>query len=123
MSKELKRKVYKTKFIDNSDSSEGKDVFFDKEEVVGYDKVNLLSSELNNGLHCPVIYLDFQAVCLPSKTSGNYHLYINRSMTWGQYKKLLDGFLGAGLIQKKWYDDAMKDKRSYVSMPMFIILS
>jgi hypothetical protein len=78
---------------------------------------NLISSELDSGMHKPVLDLDFPAFIVESSTPGHGHLYIEQELTWDQYKALLDGFLAAGLIQKAWYQNAIKDKRSYVRLP------
>lgn len=81
------------------------------------DKANLISSEVQNGMHMPVIDCDFGIQAVPSSTPGHYHLYIDRELTWPQYRALLDGLYKAGLIQEGWYENALKDKRSYVRLP------
>lgn len=81
------------------------------------EKANLLSSELASGNHMPVIDCDYGIQAIPSSTPGHYHLYIDQELSWQQYKALLDGFLTAGLIQKAWYENAIREKRSYVRLP------
>ena len=78
------------------------------------DDAELVSSEGTDGLHYPVIDLDFECELVPSSTPGHYHLYINEGISWERYIRLLEGFLEAGLIQKGWFDEARKDKRTYV---------
>lgn len=78
---------------------------------------NLISSEIQPGRHMPVIDCDFGIQAVASSTPGHYHLYIDKEMTWEQYKALLNGLLNAGLIEYAWYDNAMNDKRSYVRLP------
>lgn len=81
------------------------------------DRANLVSSELPNGLHAPVIDLDFEVHLLPSSTPGKYHLYIDKHITWEQYESLLTGFYMAGLIEAGWYNNALQDKRTYLRLP------
>lgn len=78
---------------------------------------NLISSEQESGLHMPVIDCDYAIQAVPSSTTGHYHLYIDKPITWGSYSDLLLGFLQAGLIEAAWYDNAMRDRRSYVRLP------
>lgn len=78
---------------------------------------NLISSEVAEDRHLPVIDFDFPARVIPSSTEGHGHLYIEKEMTWAQYKALLDGLLAAGLIQEGWHRGALRDTRSYVRLP------
>lgn len=86
-----------------------------REVPPGY--ANLISSEMLGGTHMPVIDCDFPIQAVPSSTPGNYHLYIDRELTWPQYRALLDGFHKAGLIQDAWYANAIREGRSYVRLP------
>jgi hypothetical protein len=80
-------------------------------------EANLISSEVGPNVHMPVIDCDFPINTVASSTPGHFHLYIDKEMTWQQYKALLDGMLNAGLIQKAWYENAMDHQRTYVRMP------
>lgn len=81
------------------------------------EKANLVSSEVEPDKHLPVIDMDFPIRAIPSSTEGHFHLYIDQELTWAQYRAFLDGMFAAGLIQKGWYESAMRDKRSYVRLP------
>lgn len=81
------------------------------------EKANLVSSEVRDGVHMPVIDCDFGIQAIASSTPGHYHLYVDKEMSWEQYKALLKGMFEAGLIQKGWYENALKDGRSYVRLP------
>lgn len=81
------------------------------------DRANLVSSEVRTGVHMPVIDCDYGIQAVASSSPGHYHLYIDRELTWDQYKALLDGFKKAGLIEEGWYNNALRDKRSYVRLP------
>lgn len=81
------------------------------------EKSNLLSSEVEPDKHLAVIDCDYPVIVMESSTPGHGHLYIEKEMTWEQYKALLEGMFKAGLIQKAWYENALKDKRTYVRLP------
>jgi hypothetical protein len=90
---------------------------YDAKDDTHMAQANLVSSELENLNHLPVIDCDFPIQAVPSSTAGHYHLYIDKELTWVQYKALLDGMLAAGLIQENWYKNAISHKRTYVRMP------
>lgn len=92
-------------------------VAYDPQGDSHLDKANLVSSETELGSHLPVIDCDYPIQAIPSSTAGHYHLYIDKELSWSQYKALLDGMLAAGLIQKAWYQNALDHKRTYVRMP------
>lgn len=81
------------------------------------DRANLVSSELPNGLHAPVLDIDFGAHLIPSSTPGKYHLYLDKQIPWADYRDLLDAFYRVGMIEKGWYENAIRDKRTYVRLP------
>lgn len=81
------------------------------------DVANLVSSETHDGKQLPVIDCDYPIQAVPSSTTGHYHLYIDKELSWVQYKSLLDGLYGAGLIQEAWYYNALQERRSYVRLP------
>lgn len=86
-------------------------------EEADMDTANLVSSELPNGMHAPALDLDFACHLVPSSTMGKFHLYIDKEITWDQYRHLLNGFYRAGLIEYEWYQNAMRDERTYVRLP------
>lgn len=90
---------------------------YDSKDDKHMNEANLVSSELENLHHLPVIDCDFPIQAVPSSTPGHYHLYIDKELSWVQYKALLDGMLDAGLIQQNWYKNAIEHKRTYVRMP------
>lgn len=79
----------------------------DRKAVSGYDEANLVSSALpqreavprNDQRHMPVIDLDFECHLEPSTTPGHSHLYVNREISWRQYKRLLRALHEAGMIE------------------------
>ena len=107
----------KTYFQSNLDVYERHKMMGTAHELADLNKANLVSSEVRPDVHMPVIDCDFGIQAVASTTPGHYHLYIDQELTWDQYKALLDGFYKAGLIQAGWYNNALKEMRSYVRLP------
>lgn len=66
---------------------------------------NIVASLLKDGLHSPILDLDFEARLIPSSTPGHFHLYLDGlTMDWETYAALLvamgdAGLLGPGYVQ------------------------
>lgn len=79
----------------------------DRKVVTEYEEANLVSSRMpfpgnrtrNDQWHMPVIDLDFECHLEPSTTPGHSHLYVNRTVTWRQYKRLLRAMHEVGMIE------------------------
>lgn len=97
---------------DEADYNEG-----DREEAPDYEHANLVSSEGPYNLHYPVIDLDFPAHLEPSTTPGHYHLYLERPVTWHQYRRLLRSLHQAGIIEKGFCALSIKRGASFVRKP------
>lgn len=78
---------------------------------------NLVSSELENGFHKPVIDLDLPCRVVLSTTPGHCHLYIDTEMAWWDYQELLVALVKVGLVEQGFYDSSMKEGRTYVRPP------
>lgn len=50
-------------------------------------------------MHRPILDIDFPAELIPSSTDGHFHLYLDKPMTWKQYKKLLNVLSEVGVIE------------------------
>lgn len=72
-------------------------------EIVPEEDANLVGSLTNRGTHMPCIDIDLPCRLVPSITEGNYHLYIEKEMTWEQYERLLGALAAAGIIEWKYY--------------------
>lgn len=59
---------------------------------------NLVSSRCASGLHAPAVDIDFPCVLLDSSSPGHRHLYVDRLLTWRQYRSLLLGLYRSSLI-------------------------
>lgn len=97
---------------DDEDYDEG-----DRELTEDYEHANLISSEGPGGFHYPVIDLDFPARLEPSTTPGHFHLYLDRAMTWPQYRKLLRALHQARIIEKGFCALSIKRGASFVRKP------
>lgn len=88
------------------------------QEDTNLEKANLVGSVLPNGNHAPCVDLDgIPVTVVPSSTPGNCHLYIDKEMTWEQYRQILDAFYNAGLIQRGWYREAYERRCSFLRLP------
>lgn len=54
--------------------------------------------------HFPCIDMDYPVFAMPSRTPGHTHLYIERAVSWDNYKKLLKALLECGLIEQGYYN-------------------
>lgn len=78
------------------------------------EEANLVGSLLEDGNHAPLLDLDFPIQAEPSFTKDHYHLYINKSITWKQYRSLLKGFYKAGLLEWTSYIRAIQRGQTFV---------
>lgn len=84
---------------------------------IGLEEANLVGSLAEDGLHYPVIDIDYPCKLVKSTTPGHYHLYIDYGMSWGKYKTILMALFKAGVIQPLWYETALAKKCSFVRPP------
>lgn len=50
-------------------------------------------------MHRPILDIDFGAALIPSSTEGHFHLYLDKPMTWKNYKRLLNVMSEVGVIE------------------------
>lgn len=94
-------------------------------EIVGCNesRANLIGSSLPKTridgpiLHAPVLDIDFEAKLVRSSTDGHYHLYLDKSMSWWRYKRLLKALYKAGIIEKGYYKGSKNTKQTLVRKP------
>lgn len=97
----------------------------DVEEHVGYEEggsrqrstaydANLLSSEIGDGLHAPLVDLDFPCRLWPSRTPGHYHLFIDKPMPWWKYRLILWSLKVAGVIEPGYYRASVARRAGFV---------
>ena len=81
---------------------------------VDIDEAVLVGSETDEpGMHMPVLDIDYGAMLLPSSTSGHFHLYLNKAVTWAQYKDVLMVLGEVGLLQKGFVDNSIRRGQSF----------
>lgn len=62
-------------------------------------KANLVGSLCADGSHMPALDIDLPCELLPSTTKGHFHLYIDKPMSFMAYKKLVQAFIDAGIVE------------------------
>ena len=73
------------------------------------DQADVICSDIGFGSHMPVIDLDLPCRLIPSGTSGHFHLYIDSSIGFEAYIKMLDAMAEAGIVQ--WgFADATRER-------------
>jgi hypothetical protein len=75
--------------------------------VSTYEECNLITSQLLGTKHLPVLDFDFECRLVPSRTPGNYHLYINKEVEWDKYAKMLVAMRDAGVLQDGYVASAL----------------
>lgn len=72
-----------------------------QQEVTSLDDADIVSSQFKDDpdKHMVVLDIDIPAVLIPSSTPGHSHLYIQSSMDWETYQRLLVALSDAGVIQ------------------------
>lgn len=68
-------------------------------------------------MHAPVLDIDFPIRAVESSTHGHFHLFMDRSMTWAQYKKLLNALVEAEIIEPGYRDASLERGYTAVRLP------
>jgi len=81
-------------------------------------EANLISSLCDDGRHMPVLDIDRMPVkVVESSTPGNFHLYIDRPMTWAAYARLLAALGAAGILEAGYVSASLERGATYVRKP------
>lgn len=62
-------------------------------------KANLIDSLCDDGFHMPALDIDLPCELVPSTTEGHFHLYIDKPMSFAAYRKLVEAFIEAGIVE------------------------
>lgn len=81
------------------------------------EKATLIGSLCDDGLHAPVIDIDYDAELVPSSTPGHFHLFLNKKIPFDKYLKVLRAMDEAGLIDPGFYAMAAIRKQTFVRKP------
>lgn len=92
------------------------------EKACGLGDANIVTSEVADsgcygGLHRPVLDIDFPCKLIPSSTPGHFHLYMDRELSWHQYKKLLTVLAEVGLIESGYLRASLERCYTAVRLP------
>lgn len=82
-----------------------------------WDEANLISSLCKDGYHKPVLDFDFSCELIPSSTTGNFHLYINKVIHWQDYQDLLMVMRKCGILQKGFVNNSITKGATFVRPP------
>lgn len=69
------------------------------------------------GLHLPVIDVDLPCDFVPSSTPGHGHLYIDKALTWDQYRILLHVLMVLGIVEPGYVAVSEKRGATFVRKP------
>lgn len=87
-------------------------------EIVPESEANIVSSMLVNSMHAPALDIDgIEVRVVPSTTQGNYHLYIDKQMTWEQYKRLLYVLADVGIIERNYLNASVAKGQTFLRKP------
>lgn len=68
-------------------------------------------------LHRPILDVDFPIAAVPSTTPGHFHLYIDKELTWTQYRELLGVLADIGIIERGYLQASEARQFTSVRMP------
>jgi hypothetical protein len=78
----------------------------------------LISSQvLGSDMHKPCIDVDLPVRVYPSSTLGHFHLYIDKEMTWWNYRRLLRALVKAGIVERGFYKASLSRKATHLRLP------
>lgn len=80
-------------------------------------EASLLTSEVGDDRHVIALDLDLPAALVPSTTEGHYHLYIDKELTWTEYKKLLLAMAEAGVIEDGYAMASIQRRATHLRTP------
>lgn len=85
----------------------------------GLDEANLIGSQCGywGDTHMPIIDLDVPHTYVPSTTEGHGHLYIDVSMSWRKYERILRALADAEVLGWAEYVRAVDRRGTFVRKP------
>lgn len=109
----MKRLTVRSEYIDEYDGESASCIV----NAVNPNLITSRSDDLNNTSHYPVIDFDFGLRLLPSSTPGHFHLYIDKGLSWEDYKKLLKVLVEVGLVQEGYLGASLQRGFTAVRLP------
>lgn len=81
-------------------------------------EAEVVSSEVvGTAMHAPALDIDIPAFLIPSATPGHSHLYIDKLMTWRQYKRIIKALASAGVIEKGYAKASLRRRHTALRVP------
>lgn len=82
-------------------------------------EADVISSEAGSlgYMHRPCIDVDVPIRAVPSSTPGNFHLYIEKEMTWDQYYDILDALVLAGVVERGYLNASESRGGTHLRLP------
>lgn len=68
-------------------------------------------------LHRPILDIDIPMHIIPSTTEGHGHLYIDKELTWWEYKRLLEVLADCGIIERGYLNVSIAREHTAVRLP------
>ena len=108
-----------TRRLDNWGSDSSYDKAEQGEEAGIFEGANVVTSQVAGApsLHRIMLDIDFEAHLIPSSTEGHYHLYLDRMLSWDEYKKVLDVLGEVGILQPGYVAASKKKGATYLRLP------
>ena len=67
--------------------------------------------------HRPILDIDIPMHIIPSTTEGHGHLYIDKELTWWEYKRLLEVLADCGIIERGYLNVSIAREHTAVRLP------
>lgn len=98
--------------------SEANVVCSDIDGTVTHHQCQIHNCPLNiAAVHKPVLDIDVPVMLIPSSTEGHSHLYIDKSVSWDAYCKLLDALVECGIVERGYVQAAKNRGFTSVRLP------
>lgn len=75
----------------------------------------LIITKEDEDLHAPALDIDgINCEVRPSSTEGNFHLYIDKPMSWEDYSKLMKVMTEVGILEMGYYQNSVNARMSFL---------
>lgn len=114
--KELRKKLNKKKGKDEDAYEQG---FYTKipDEAADIKDAELIASLTKHGTHRPLLDFDIPCAYIPSTTPGHGHLYIDKELSWKDYRKLLNLLADLDIIEHGYRGASLARGYSALRLP------
>ena len=74
------------------------------------------SSLATDGLHYPVLDIDFPCTLKESETKGHFHLKIDKGIPWDKYERMLAARADAGVSEQGYYNASVEREATFIAV-------